>query len=90
MVVFLLKMGLVREVVVILSLFLPLCFFFIFLFCLPSLSWGAAGLFQRRLLILLVQWGHKPYRGKGFIQVCHWLLPDFLVCPVGMKKTNTG
>lgn len=36
--VFFLKMGLVCVIVMIFSLFLPICVCYIFLFCLPSLS----------------------------------------------------
>ena len=68
-------MSLVREIVVILSLSLPLCVLFIFWFCLPSTSWESCCALPEKASVNQSARDHKLYTGKDLIQGSHWSLP---------------
>ena len=68
-------MGLVHEIVVIFSLSFDPCVLFIYLFCLPSISWESCCALPEKASVNQSARDHKLYTGKDLIQGSHWSLP---------------
>ena len=68
-------MGLVHESVVIFSLSFGPCVLFIYLFCLPSISWESCCALPEKASVNQSARDHKLYTGKDLIQGSHWSLP---------------
>ena len=68
-------MGLVHEIVVIFSLSFDPCVLFIYLFCLPSISWERCCALPEKASVNQSARDHKLYTGKDLFQGSHWSLP---------------
>jgi hypothetical protein len=78
-------MGLVHEIVVIFSLSFDPCVLFIYLFCLPSISWESCCALPEKASVNQSARDHKLYTGKDLIQGS---TGHFLVCPLWMKTNQ--